>query len=133
MRLDKTHFNDAISICCNEEQTVEPLDMIVYKKNVSVGDYQQNKGVRSHIKIPTGKLFGLRKFDLIKTKKGVGFVKGKRSSGFFTLMDIWGSVITTSVNVKKDCKRLVARTSTLTITHFPPTTEVMGFQCGEVL
>ena len=40
--------------------------------------------------MPTGKLFGLRKFDLIQTSKGIGFVKGKRSSGYFAISDIHG-------------------------------------------
>lgn len=59
-------------------------------------------------------MFGLRKFDLIKTSKGIGFVKGKRSSGFFALMDILNNTVITSVSVKKNCARLSARTTTLT-------------------
>ena len=59
--------------------------------------------------MPTGKLIGLRKFDLVKTEKGVSFVKGKRSSGYFAISDIFGKAITNSVNVKKTVKRLIAR------------------------
>jgi len=55
----------------------------------------------------------LRKFDLIRTNKGVGFIKGKRSSGYFALMDIFNNTITASVNVKKGCQRLTARTTTI--------------------
>ena len=86
---------------------------MIYKKYVSKGDYQQTKGSRSEKKIPTGKLFGFRKFDLVKTSKGVGFIKGKRSSGYFSLMDIFNNKITDSVNVKKNYQRLIARTTTL--------------------
>lgn len=43
----------------------------------------------------------------------MGFIKGKRSSGFFALMDIFNNTVTASVNVKKDCQRLTARTGTL--------------------
>jgi hypothetical protein len=63
--------------------------------------------------IPTGKVHGLRKFDLIKTIRGIGFVKVKRSSGYFSIMDIVGKSIADSVNVKKECMRMIARTTTL--------------------
>ena len=88
--------------------------MVYYKKHVSSGDYQQTNGARSEKSIPTGKLFGLRKFDLIQTPKGVGFVKGKRSTGFFALENILGEKISASANVKKNTTRLSARTTTLT-------------------
>ena len=66
------------------------------------------------MKIPTGKLFGLKKFDLVKTSKGVGFVKGKRSSGFFAISDINGTIISDSVNIKKNIDRIQARKAVLT-------------------
>jgi len=83
------------------------------KKHVSKGDYQQTTGKRSEKKIPTGKLFGLRKFDLIQTEQGCGIVKGKRSSGYFAITDVMGNKIHDSVKVKKGCIRLRARTTTL--------------------
>lgn len=78
-----------------------------------VKDYQQTKGKHSEKVIPTSKLFGLKKFDLIQTPKGIGFIKGKRSTGFFAISNLVGNVIGPSVNVKKNCKRLSARTTTL--------------------
>ncbi len=113
LHLPKTHYNDAVAIGCEDDEWVKPLEVILHKRHVSSGDFQQFKGVRSEKKIPTGKLFGLRKFDLVKTSKGIGFVKGKRSSGFFALMDILNNTLTTSVNVKKNCDRLAARSTTL--------------------
>jgi hypothetical protein len=86
---------------------------VYFKKHVANGDYQQRTGKHSEKVIPTGKLFGLRKFDYIQTPKGFGFVKGKRSSGFFAISDLDGRLINPSVNVKKDCIRLKARTTTL--------------------
>lgn len=38
----------------------------------------------------------------------------KRSTGFFAIADLDGNIISPSVNVKKDCTRLKARTTTLT-------------------
>ena len=106
--LNKSHTNDAICIA-SQGEIVRKSNQILIKKLVSKGDYQQTKGSRSEKKIPTGKLFGLRKFDLIKTQKGTGFVKGKRSSGFFALSDIFGKVICSSVNIKKKCKKIFSR------------------------
>ncbi len=112
LQLPKSHANDAVAICCDEAVVSGLLKVLLYKNHVSAGDYQQTKGRRSEIRIPTGKLFGLRKFDLIKTSRGTGFVKGKRSSGYFALMDVMGKIISANVNIKKDVTRLSARTTT---------------------
>lgn len=109
----KTHANDTVAICCEDNQVVEPDNVVYLKRHVSQGDYQQRTGKHSEKVIPTGKLFGLRKFDLVKTAKGIGIVKGKRSTGYFAISDIFGNSISDSVNVKKFCKRLLARTTTL--------------------
>lgn len=78
----KTHTVDAILASCEIGEVVD-LELSHFKKRlVSQGDYQQTSGAHSQQKIPTGKLFGFRKFDLVKTSKGTGFVKGKRSTGF---------------------------------------------------
>ena len=113
LQLPKSHHFDAVAICCEEGEIVELSDNIYFKKHVSNGDYQQTQGSRSEKRIPTGKLFGLRKFDYIQTPKVTGFIKGKRSTGFFAISDLEGKVINPSVNVKKNCTRLTARTTTL--------------------
>ena len=113
LRLPKSHHFDAVAICCEEGEIVELSDTVYFKKHVSKGDYQQTKGSHSEKRIPTGKLFGLRKFDYIQTSKGTGFVKGKRSTGFFSIADLDGKVINPSVNMKKNCNRISARTTTL--------------------
>ncbi len=114
LQLEKSHANDAIAICCEDNEWVTQNRWIFYKKHVSSGDYQQTKGTHSEKKIPTGKLFGLRKHDLIKTQKGISFVKGKRSSGYFSLSDIHGKTLHASASVKKNTVRLTARSTTLT-------------------
>ncbi|MBC8276309.1 MAG: HNH endonuclease [Chloroflexi bacterium] len=114
LQLPKTHYYDAVAICCDDGEIVKPNDTVYFKKHVSKGDYKQTRGKRSEVRIPTGKLFGLRKFDLVKTSKGTGFVKGKRTSGFFCISNISADVLSASVNVKKNCVRLQARTTTLT-------------------
>ena len=113
LQLPKSHYNDSIAICCEEGEVVDLSDIVYFKRHVSKGDYQQRTGKHSEKVIPTGKLFGLRKFDYIQTTKGTGWVKGKRSTGFFAISDLEGKVINPSVNVKKYCTRVKARTTTL--------------------
>lgn len=128
LQLPKTHYNDAVAICCEEGEIVEPYNYVLYQKCVAKGDYQQYKGSRSEKKIPTGKLFGIKKFDYIQTNKGIGFVKGKRSSGYFSIMDIFGNVIHNSVNVKKDVERLQSRKSIIKeVVAIPPVPKGTGF------
>jgi hypothetical protein len=112
LKLPKTHANDAISICCEEGELVIPLNKILIKKHVSHGDYKQTSGSRSELKVPTGKLFGLRKFDKVLTSRGLGYIKGKRSSGYFSIVDLDGNVIHASEKVS-NCVRISARSTTL--------------------
>lgn len=95
------------------DEVIDLDNTVCFKRHVVAGDYQQMRGPHSEKRIPTGKLFGVRKFDFIKTSKGIGFVKGKRSSGFFAISDLNGNMIHPSVNIKKNCERLIARTTTL--------------------
>ncbi|WP_321416751.1 hypothetical protein [uncultured Methanomethylovorans sp.] len=85
-------------------------------------------GKRSEKKIPTGKLFGLKKFDLVKIVKGIGFIKGKRSTGYFAICDIFNNTISNSVKVKSECIRLQARKTTLVQIQIaiPPPVETGG-------
>lgn len=86
--LSKTHYNDAVSIA-SQGSKVKPLSSVIYKKNVSKGDYQQTKGVRSEQKIPTGKIQGFRKFDKVKYLGNEYFIKGRMSTGYAILMNIF--------------------------------------------
>ena len=113
LQLPKTHYNDAIAICCEEGEIVTPLNITLIRKCVAKGDYQQYKGIRSEKKIPIGKLFGFRKFDKVKTPEGVGFIKGKRSSGAFVISDIFGNIFKKSWNAKKYLERISARKTIL--------------------
>ena len=112
--LPKTHANDAIAIACGIKITSVLADTpVYYKKHVAHGDYQQRWGLGSEKIYPRGKLFGFRTFDLIQTPKGTGFIKGKRSTGSFSVVKLDGTVVSNSVNVKKGCVRLQARSTTL--------------------
>jgi hypothetical protein len=71
LQWDKSHAADAVAIACEDGETVDTLNVLWRKRHVAKGDYQQTKGPRSEIRIPTGKLFGFRKFDLIRTPKAI--------------------------------------------------------------
>jgi len=63
--------------------------------------------------IPTGKLFGLRKFDKVLSTAGPAFIKGQRSSGYFSISKLDGVAVHNSIKAAA-CQRLSARTTTLT-------------------
>lgn len=121
LNFPKTHHNDAVAICCDEGEIVKSLKTVLIKKCVPKGDYQQTKGVRSEKKIPTGKLFGFRKYDKVQCPEGIGFIKGKRSSGAFVISDIYGNIFKRSWSAKKDLKRLLARKSIIMEVCVAPT------------
>lgn len=127
--LPKEHYFDAVAICCEDYEYITKNNTVYFKRHVAKGDYQQTKGSRSEKKIPVGKLFGLKKHDFIQTPQGTGFVKGKRSSGYFALETITGEKVHASANVKKNTVRITARTTTLIQSMeaaIPPTAKAVG-------
>ena len=115
--LPKDHYIDACVIA-SQGNAFNQNNIIYYKKCVSKGDYQLTKGVRGQQKIPTGKIFGFRKFDKVKYLSNEYFIKGRMSTGFVILMDIFGNK--TDFNNKPkgfktpkllNCKRVLARSS----------------------
>lgn len=116
--LSKEHYNDAITIACSGKEVVSVPTIIIYKKCINDGDFQQYKGVRSQQKIPTCKIQGFRKFDKVKYLGKEYFIKGRMSSGFCVLMDIKGNKIDLKDAPKgmktaklNNCKRVGARKS----------------------
>ena len=100
LELTKEHYNDAVAIAClnNIINTGQinidfKTSQILYKKCVSYRDYQKTKGIRSEQKIPTGKIQGFRKFDKVKYLGKEYFIKGRMSSGYCILMDIFGNKV----------------------------------------
>ncbi len=86
LNLPKSHCFDAVAIC--NPKKVGRLDKIFKRVCVTQRRYQMTKGVRGERKLPNGKLFGFRQWDKVKIKDKVGFIKGRRSSGFFDVCDI---------------------------------------------
>lgn len=90
LRLPKAHVIDACVIA-SQGKVFDWGLWFFKKKHVSKGDYQLTRGSRGEQKVPTGKLFGFRKFDKIKYLGEEYFIKGRMSNGFAILMDISGA------------------------------------------
>lgn len=123
LSLPKNHYIDACVIASGGKE-FELNSEIFYKKRVSKGDYQLTKGVRGEQVIPVGKIHGFRKFDKVKYFGKECFIKGRMSSGFAVLMDIFNNKIDFKYMPKgmktpklSNCQRLSARRSCLCISQ----------------
>ena len=87
LKLEKDHYIDACVIASGGLDFKE-LDVIYKKRRVSVQDRILTGGIRGEKRLPTEKLFGFKKFDKVKYLGETYFIKGRRNSGFFVLMDI---------------------------------------------
>jgi hypothetical protein len=117
-KLDKTHYNDAISIAAGNKAA--NLSQIYIKRCVSKGDYQLTKGKRSEKRLNVGKINGFRKFDEVYHQGQYCFVQGRMSTGYMKLMDINGKNIDFKPIPKpSNTRRIRARRSVL-ITRINP-------------
>lgn len=119
--LPKDHCIDACVIASGGN-TFKLNEEIFYKRRVAKGDYQLTKGVRGEQQIPVGKIQGFRKFDKVKYLGKEYFIKGRMSSGFAVLMDIFNNKIDFSYMPKgyktpklSNLKRISSRSSILCI------------------
>ena len=87
LNLPKDNYIDACVIASGGLEFKE-LDVVYRKRRVSTQDRVLTKGVRGEQKLPTGKIFDFKKFDKVEYLGETCFIKGRRSSGFFVLMDI---------------------------------------------
>lgn len=92
LNLPKEHFIDACVIASGGIE-FELADILYQKRRVARQDRQLCKGVRGEKKIPRGKIFGFKKFDLVEYLKEFCFIKSRRNSGWFTLMNIDNNII----------------------------------------
>ena len=87
LNLPKDHYIDACVIA-NGGLEFKELDVVYRKRLVSVQDRVLTRGIHGEQKLPTGKIFGFKKFDKVEYLGETCFIKGRRSSGAFVLMDI---------------------------------------------
>lgn len=115
--LPKDHYIDA----CVIASCGKPFDFgkglgLITKKCISHHDYRKTKGVRSEQPINTGKICGFRKYDKVKYRGEEYFIKGRMSTGYAVLMNIFGEKADFSQMPRgfktpklKNCKRIGAR------------------------
>jgi len=110
--LPKTHYFDAVAVAAGGEP-VEALPDYEAMRVVARGAYRRRKGERSQLAASLPReVFGFRQWDKVALPDGrIGFVKGRRSSGYFAISDLEGNLIAPSASYKK--LRLVERSSTL--------------------
>lgn len=116
--LEKDHYIDAC-IIASGGQLVKLNNDIFFKKCVAKQNRSMRKGIRGEKAIPLGKVLGFKKFDKVKYLDRECFIKARRSSGNFVLMDIFNNNLDfKSIGGKsnpsyKTLTRLQARTSCL--------------------
>lgn len=71
----------------------EQSNWLFKKRRVAKQNRQLRKGVRGEKKLPIGKIFGFKRFDKVKYLKEICFIKSRRNSGAFTLMDVDNNTI----------------------------------------
>lgn len=128
LNLPKEHYMDAVTIASQGNEVNFKTNVVLFKKCVSDGDYQQSKGIRSERRIPTGKIQGFRKFDKVRYLGFEYFIKGRMSTGYAILMDSKGIKVTLKPTPKfSKMKRMQARKSwILASAPIHPMTEVTG-------
>ena len=123
LSLPKDHYIDACVIASGGKE-FKLNSEIFYKRRVAIGDYQLTKGIRGEQRIPTGKIQGFKKFDKVRYFGKEYFIKGRMSSGFAILMDIFNNKIDFSFMPKgyktpklSNLERISARSSCLCISQ----------------
>lgn len=91
-KIPKTHCYDAA--CIEITNSIPPrllVDRVLLKKCINKGTYQLTHGIRSEKRYPDGKIFGFKRWDKVLYNNTKAFVKGRMSSGYAILCDIFGN------------------------------------------
>lgn len=125
LNIPKDHYIDACVIASEGKSfNMSKGVQLIAKKCSTRHDYQKTKGVRSEQILNVGKICGFRKFDKVRYFGKDYFIKGRMSTGYAILMDIFGNKADFSKMSKgfktpklTNCKRLEARKSWMITTE----------------
>ena len=92
LNLPKGHYIDACVIASGGKK-FKQLNWLFKKRRVPKQNRKLCNGIRGEKKLPTGKIFGFRRFDKVRYLKEICFIKGRTSSGFAVLMNIFNEKI----------------------------------------
>ena len=87
LNLPKGHFIDACVIASGGKR-FEQSNWLFKKRRIAKQNRELCKGICGEKKLPIGKVFGFKRFDKVRYLNEICFIKGRRSSGSFVLMDI---------------------------------------------
>lgn len=128
--LPKEHYIDARCISANPY--AKPLDYVFYQKKVrchnrQIHKFKVNKGGVRKLNQAPYLVKGFRLWDKVLYNSEECFVQGRRSSGFFQLKKLDGTLISSSASYKKlslvqTAKHIITERSAV-----PPTNELVGF------
>ena len=132
--LSKDHFIDARCISGNPQAA--PLGYVYYQRKVRCHNRQLFKlnalsGGRWKSNQARRVVFGFRLFDKVKTTDGkIGFITGRRSSGYFSVKTFFQESISASISYKKLLLKQKSNGYIISKEEccFPPMTKVTGFQ-----
>lgn len=132
--LPKDHYIDARCISGNPQAT--PLGYVYYQRKVRCHNRQLFKlnalhGGRWKSNQAKRVVLGFRLFDKVKISDGkIGFIFGRRTSGYFSIKTFFKESISTSINYKN--LSLMQKSNGYIISKeeccFPPMTKVRGLQ-----
>ena len=92
LKLEKDHYIDACVIASGGLE-FKGLDVIYRKRRISVQSRTLTKGAHGEKKLPIGKIHGFKRYDKVEYLGEICFVKSRRVSGNFTLMNINANII----------------------------------------
>ena len=92
LNLSKEHYIDACVIASGGNK-FKQSSWLFKKRRIAKQNRKLCRGVHGEIKLPTGKVFGFRRFDKVRYLKEVCFIKGRRNNGALVLMDIDNNTI----------------------------------------
>ena len=91
-KVAKSHYNDAICIgLTNPKFPTLKTDKVIFKKSIPKGVYQIFHGSRSEKRYPKGKIQGFNRWDKVLYKGEKCFIKGRMSTGYAILCDIFNT------------------------------------------
>lgn len=117
--IGKEHYLDACVIASGG-LGFKQSDTVFYKRRVSKGDYKLARGIRGEQTLPTGKIYGFRRFDKVRYLGKEYFIMSRASRGYAGLMNIFGEEVDFSFMPRgsktpklSNCERISARGSCL--------------------
>ncbi|MFX0092469.1 MAG: HNH endonuclease, partial [Candidatus Hodarchaeota archaeon] len=117
-RLTFSNYFDAVVIASRRKNVTFKQSSVFFKRCVPDEDYQQRKGKRSDRPVPRVKIHGFKKYDKVRYQGREYFIKGRMSTGYAVLMDIFGAKTVFDHTPKMSrMVRLTARKSYLIVSH----------------